>query len=253
MKKFRKYAAIMLVAALVFGIFAGPSEVLAAKAPKYRPFIKERSVAITEGKSTKLTIKHAEEYKVTYQSEDKSVMRVSKTGKITGVKMGLTNLRVIFSVAGIGSKTYTIPVRVWKKPFVKLTKTRTIEPGMQCQLWISSNVGEGSWTNVDIMVKADSEAENVRLHTFAWEENPELFWYPGCPLMKQHVAVDKGYMSTTSREIKTGGRLYLQKPTKAVWIDNDGDTPVEVTFSVKTVKGEKNLRWFEFKDVEAGE
>lgn len=242
---------MILLAALVIGIFAGPLEVQARRTPKYRPFIKEKKLFLTEGKSTKLTITNAHEYKISYKSEDKSVMKVSKTGKITGVKMGLTNVLVTFSVAGVGSTTYTIPVRVWKKPFSKMTKTRTIEPGMQCQLWIASNHGEGRETGVDITVSADSEAEQLNLHTLAWEENPEREYFPGCPEMPEHAVVDKGYMTAKKRTIKTGGNLYLQEPTKVVWITNDGDTSVKVTFAVKSAKGEKCLRWFEFRDVEA--
>lgn len=252
MKRYRKFAAIMLLAALMIGILAESSEVMAVNKSKYRPYIKERSVALTEGKSTKLTIKHAEEYKVKYKSADKSIMKVSKTGKITGVKMGLTELCVTFSVAGVGSIDYTIPVGVWKKPFSEITQTRTIEPGMQCQLWLSSIQKAGRRTNVEITISTDSEDENLKLHVYGLEENPEIKYHPGCPMMKLFVEADKGYINKRIKEKKTGGELFLQTPKKAAWVINNSDAPVEVTFTVKTANDSKDLKWIELKDVKAG-
>lgn len=248
MKRCKKYAAMILLAALIIGIFAGPSEVLAGKAPKYRPSIKERSISLTEGKSTKLTIIHGDEYKIAYKSEDTSVMKVSKTGKITGVNMGLTNLRVTFSVSGVGSKTYTIPVRIWKKPFKKMTKTHTIEPGMQCQVWLYAYKEGEQQSSMEITVKSDSEDESLMLHVFGLEENPDFKYYPGCPLMQLNVEVDKGYINTKTREKKIKGPVILSAPKKVAWIENESDDPVEVSVTAKL--NDKSLKWFVFQDVE---
>lgn len=248
MKRCKKYAAMILLAVLMIGIFSRPSEVQARKAPKYRPYIKERSIALTEGQSTKLTIEDADEYKIAFKSDDTSVAKVSKTGKITAVNMGQTNLRVTFSVAGVGSKTYTVPVKIWKKPFKKMTKTHTIEPGMQCQVWLYAYKEGEQKSSMEITVKSDSEDESLMLHVFGLEENPSFKYYPGCPLMQLNIEVDEGYITTKTREKKIKGPVILSEAKKVVWIENESDEPAEVSVTAKL--DDKSLKWFVFQDVE---
>lgn len=244
MKGYKKYATIILLAVLLFCNFAVSAEVTAASKPKYRPFLREKSLSLTEGESKKLTIKYADEYKIEYKIADKSIAKLSQNGKITAVKMGQTEIYISFSFAGKVKYDRTIPITVWKEPFSELTETRTVEPGMQCQIWVAST-SKGD-TDTKITISTESEDEKLSLHVFRWESNPRA-----CPSSKEpsSIAVDKGYINNKTKQKSTSGKLFLKSPVKTVWFNNDTGAPVEVEITVAAADGKEVLKYVEIKDV----
>ena len=126
MAKLKKLCAIVLVIVLAFSVT--PDSVFAAKKAK----ISKTKATIYVGKTIKLKVKNNKK-KVKWSTSNKKVAKVSKKGKVKGIKAGKATI-----TAKVGKKAYKCKIKVKKKrnkksnikkPVIKPAESETtVEP-----------------------------------------------------------------------------------------------------------------------------
>ena len=126
MGKFKKLCAIVMVIVLAFSVT--PDSVFAAKKAK----ISKTKATIYVGKTIKLKVKNNKK-KVKWSTSNKKVAKVSKKGKVKGIKAGKATI-----TAKVGKKAYKCKITVKikrnkksniKKPVIKPAESETtVEP-----------------------------------------------------------------------------------------------------------------------------
>lgn len=231
MKKHGKMIAVLLAAALFLGLYSSIGAIT-AEAANYYPMIMERSVTIQVGKSKKLTIKNDEGLKKTFKSKDKTIAKVSKTGKITGVKKGETDIVVTFSVPKLGSYEKVIPVKVEPKPFKSMTKTVTIDNYTQYRIWVTGLDKEK--LTYHITISTESENEDLNLEICDGNYNNKN----GGAMSVSDLA----HMDSSQKEVE------ITSKKEIVWINNRSGAPVEVTIKISTDDKKKKMKDVDFDE-----
>lgn len=117
----------LLIAALCAGSLAGAPDKAEAKK---KATIKKKSLTIVKGKSKKITIKNKnKKYRYTFTSNKKKVAKVSKAGKVKGIKVGSAKITVK-EIAGKGKKRNMgkVKVKVINKDTTKASNTPATTP-----------------------------------------------------------------------------------------------------------------------------
>lgn len=232
MKKHRKVIALLLLAVLFFGLVS-PVTNFTAEAAGYYPRIKEKNLTLQVGKSKKLTITNADRLKKKFKSKDKTIAKVSKTGKVTGVKKGETDIVVTFSAPKLGSASKTVHVKVEPKPFKTLTKTVTIENFTQYRIWVKSADKKTLFYNLTISTESESENENLNLEIWDGDVDGKIgLWNVGD--LAQIDASQKVAEVTSCKDV--------------VWINNRSRAPVEVTIMISTADAKRKMKDVDFDE-----
>ena len=222
MKKHRKIIAVLLLTVLFFG-FVSPVTTFTTEAAGYYPRIKEKNLTLQVGKSKKLTITNDDGLKKKFKSKDKTIAKVSKTGKITGVKKGETDIVVTFSAPKKDSYDTVVHVKVKPKPFTSLTITHTIENLTQYRIWVKS--ADGKKLSYHIAISTESESKDLNLKI-----------YDGILNYKNGGVMFVGDLAQINSSQK---KVEITSNKDVVWIDNRSGVPVEVTITISTDKKKK--------------
>lgn len=231
MKKYGKMIAVLLLTVLFFGLFS-PVSTFTAEAAGYYPRIKERKLTLQVGKSKKLTITNADGLTKKFKSKDKSIAKVSKTGKVTGVKKGETEITVTFSAAKKGSYEMKVPVTVDPKPFTTMTITYTIENLTQYRIWVESESGKKIF--YDVAISTESENENLNLEICDGNYNNKN---GGAMSVSDLARID-----SSQKEVE------ITSNKQIVWINNRSGAPVEVTITITSVDDKEKMKDVDFNE-----
>lgn len=231
MKKHRKVIAVLLLTVLFFGLVR-PVTTYTAEAAGYYPRIKEKNLTLQVGKSKKLTITNADGLKKKFKSKDKTIAKVSKTGKITGVKKGETDIVITFSAPKKGSYDAEVHVKVEPKPFTSLTKTVTIENLTQYRIWVKS--ADKKKLPYNIVISTESESENLNLEIYDGNVNKKSGGVVFVGDLAQIDSSQKEVEITSSKEV--------------VWINNRSGAPVEVTIMISTADAKRKMKDVDFDE-----
>ena len=231
MKKHRKIIAVLLLTVLFFG-FVSPVTTFTTKAAGYYPHIKEKKLTLQVGKSKKLTITNDDELKKKFKSKDKTIAKVSKTGKITGVKKGETDIVVTFSAPKKDSYDTVVHVKVEPKPFTSLTITHTIENLTQYRIWVKS--ADKKKLPYNIVISTESESENLNLEIYDGNVNKKSGGVVFVGDLAQIDSSQKEVEITSSKEV--------------VWINNRSGAPVEVTITISTADAKRKMKDVDFDE-----
>ena len=147
MAKLKKLCAIVLVIVLAFSVT--PDSVFAAKKAK----ISKTKATIYVGKTNKLKVKNNKK-KVKWSTSNKKVAKVSKKGKVKGIKAGKATI-----TAKVGKKAYKCKIKVKKKrnkksnikkPVIKPAESETtVEPTTKTEETTTPEVTEAASYNTD--------------------------------------------------------------------------------------------------------
>ena len=122
---------------------------------KKKPAISKKTVTLRKGKSTTLKLNNATAKKVTWSSKNKKVAKVSRTGKVTGVKKGTTTI-----YAKYNGKKYSCKVTVKGDP--KLSKAKlSLTAGKKAKLSLVDAVKSVSWSSSNKKVAKVDKKGNV--------------------------------------------------------------------------------------------
>ena len=109
-----------------------------------RVSLKKRSESVVIGGTTKIKVKNAAKgSKITYKSNKKAIAKVSKKGKVTGIKAGTAKISVVVKKGGSKKKlTYKVTV---KKPELS-TGNLSIGVGKSAALSVRNRPQSASYT-----------------------------------------------------------------------------------------------------------
>lgn len=219
MKQLRKLASLLLVAALVMGTLFIPEQAFAAKYPG----LKQDSIRLTVGQSKTLTLKNAKGLKVKFYSVDSRIATVSKKGKVTAKKEGMTTIHATID----GKWPCECRVYVDPKPVAK----KTVK-------WICPNSWDGAQTHVVVERTVKDAPFEITISTESEDENLNLTVYE---------ATSGNGMSVVGKIGPDAKKLTLTA-TKTIIIES-ATWDVRINITVKTKDGKKTIKKVTVVDV----
>lgn len=161
--KMKKLFAFLLTFVMLLSTVCINTQTVEAAGKSKKISLKTNAGSVSIGGTTKIKVKNAKGAKITYKSNKKSVAKVNKKGKVTGVKSGTAKITVKVK-KGSTSKKFTYKVAVNKPTFlfsktsvgVGRSTTLTIRnmPSKAKYKWSSSNSNVAAVSNGTVTGKS---------------------------------------------------------------------------------------------------
>lgn len=167
MKQWKRASGVLLSGILALSMTLGGMTAPTAEAKAKKATVKKKKVTVQVGKTKKITIKNKKKScRYTFKSNKKKVAKVSKKGKITGVKAGTAKITVKETKKkgkGKTRKVGTVKVKVTKKSIGGTTNQNNTSSNSSTNG--GSNGGSNSGSNGGSTVNATPEPGNVEKST----------------------------------------------------------------------------------------
>ena len=221
----------LMMAVMMFSTVLGQQPVIAAKKPKLAT--SSKSFVLLEKKTKKLTVKNKGKAKIVYRSKNKKIAKVNKSGKVTGVKKGSTQIMLYVTKSGKKTKLVAKVKVVKKAKKLKLTNSKN-------EALTELSLSKGSKTTLKAKKSPSSSNDTITWST----SNKEIATVSSKGVVK---ALKKGTCKITAK-----GKYSKTKQSISLTVTGQNLASLKQTYANDFLIGAA-LNTYQFNDAEAAE